>query len=188
MSQLHPAPEPHRCTDGVMPARHGGGTGKPWLACALGVIAFAPLGCGGRASSAPPPVVRTVSIADTAFHLANDGSALYIAVIIVAPTETTSFTIGGLPAGVTASYKESESNPSGLLTLTAGPTTPPGTYTPRVTVGSSGQTAATSFTLVVNGAILKQSHGDVPALIKAMQPHIPNVRQSSRIVWNDVHV
>ena len=74
---------------------------------------------------------------------------MYVEVIIIAPTETATFTISGLPAGVTATYKESESNPSGLLTLVAQPTTPPGTYLSHVTVGSSGQTASADLTVVI---------------------------------------
>jgi hypothetical protein len=77
---------------------------------------------------------------------------VYAQVIIVAPTETATFTIAGLPAGVSYSYEESESNPSGLLTLIANSTTVPGTYMPKVTVGSSGQTASVVFTLLITAA------------------------------------
>jgi len=77
---------------------------------------------------------------------------LNIPVTIVAPTETATFSILGLPAGVSESYKESESNPSGLLTLTASSFTMPGTYTPTITVGSSGQTASLIFTLIVTAS------------------------------------
>lgn len=122
---------------------------KPWLALALGVFACGLFGCGGRASSLPPPVVLTVALGGSVFNLTSDGSALLIPVTIVAPTETASFAISGLPRGVSASYKESESNPSGQLTLTAVTTTPTGTYMPQITVGSSGQTASTGFTLVI---------------------------------------
>jgi hypothetical protein len=73
-----------------------------------------------------------------------------VPVTIVAPTETATFTISGLPAGVSESYKESESNPSGLLTLVANSSTKPGTYMPVITVGSSGQTASVAFTLVIS--------------------------------------
>jgi hypothetical protein len=79
-----------------------------------------------------------------------NGTAVNIPVTIVAPTETATFTISGLPAGVSESYKESESNPSGLLTLIANSTTKPGTYMPTITVGSSGQTASVAFTLVIS--------------------------------------
>jgi hypothetical protein len=73
-----------------------------------------------------------------------------VPVTIIAPTETATFSISGLPAGVTDTYKESESNPSGLLTLVAISTTVPGTYMPVITVGSSGQTASVVFTLVIS--------------------------------------
>jgi len=74
---------------------------------------------------------------------------VYVPVIIVAPTETVTFAISGLPPGVSESYRESESNPSGQLTLTANASAPVGTYKPTITVGTSGQTASLVFTLVV---------------------------------------
>jgi hypothetical protein len=82
--------------------------------------------------------------------VSSNGTAVNVPVTIVAPTETATFTISGLPAGVSDSYKESESNPSGLLTLIANSTTKPGTYMPTITVGSSGQTASVAFTLVIS--------------------------------------
>jgi hypothetical protein len=75
--------------------------------------------------------------------------AVNVPVTIVAPTETATFTITGLPGGMSFNYKESESNPSGLLTLMAIPSTMPGTYMPQITVGTLGQTASVLFTLVV---------------------------------------
>jgi hypothetical protein len=107
-------------------------------------------GCGGRTSFSPPPIVLSVSVNDTTVVVPPNGTAVNLPVTIVAPTETATFTISGLPAGVSDSYKESESNPSGLLTLIANSTTKPGTYMPTITVGSSGQTASVAFTLVVS--------------------------------------
>jgi len=104
-------------------------------------------GCGGSASK-PPPVVLTVSLGNTTIDLPQGGTAS-VPVVIVAPTETATFTITGLPAGVTQTYKESESNPSGLLTFTASPTAAIGTAVPTILVGSSGQTASLTFKLVV---------------------------------------
>jgi hypothetical protein len=77
------------------------------------------------------------------------GSSVSVPVTIVAPTETVIFTITSLPAGVSQNYKESESNPSGLLTLQANSLTKPGTYKPTIVVSTSGQTASLVFTLVV---------------------------------------
>ena len=114
----------------------------------LAAILHILIGCGGG-SFAPPPVNLSVSISGTVTLLANN-TAVNVAVTIVAPTETATLTISGLPGGISYSYKESESNPSGLLTLIANNTTMTGTYMPVVTVGSSGQTASTTFTLVVS--------------------------------------
>jgi hypothetical protein len=107
-------------------------------------------GCGGKTNFSPPPIVLSVSVNDTTVVVAPNGTAVNVPVTIVAPTETATFTMSGLPAGVSDSYKESESNPSGLLTLIANSTTKPGTYMPTITVGSSGQTASVTFTLVIS--------------------------------------
>jgi hypothetical protein len=106
------------------------------------------LGCGGG-RYIPPPIYLTVSIVGTV-TVSPNSIAVNVPVIIMAPTETASFIINGLPGGVAYSYKESESNPSGLLTLIANNTTMAGTYMPVIIVGSSGQTASTGFTLIVS--------------------------------------
>jgi hypothetical protein len=120
------------------------------LLLASTVFILAVAGCGGKTSFSPPPVVLSVSVNDATVVVPANGMAVNIPVTIVAPTETATFTISGLPAGVSDSYKESESNPSGLLTLVANSTTKPGTYMPTITVGSSGQTASVAFTLVIS--------------------------------------
>ena len=111
------------------------------------VFALALIGCGGS-SSTPAPVVLSVSLGNPTITVSQGGTIL-VPVTIVAPTETATFTISGLPAAVTENYKESESNPSGQLTITAGVSAPVGTTMPKITVGSSGQTASLVFTLVV---------------------------------------
>ena len=80
------------------------------------------------------------------------GASVSVPVTIVAPTETVSFAINDLPFGVSESYKESESNPSGLLTLTANASAAPGTYKPTIIIGSSGRTASLTFALQVVAA------------------------------------
>src|SRR3984885_7084 len=109
------------------------------------------IGCGGgMAAFSPPPINLSVSVNNTTIVVPPNGMPVNVPVTIVAPTETATFTITGLPAGVTESYKESESNPSGLLTLVANATTVPGTYMPTITVGTLGQTASVVFTLVIS--------------------------------------
>ena len=107
-------------------------------------------GCGGGTSFSLPPIVLSVSVNGATVVVPPNGMAVNVPVTIIAPTETATFTISGLPAGVSDTYKESESNPSGLLTLIANSTTKPGTYMPTIPVGSSGQTASVAFTLVVS--------------------------------------
>jgi hypothetical protein len=107
--------------------------------------------CGGASSFSPPPTNLSVSLSNATIVVPPNGMQINVLVTIVAPTETASFNIIGLPAGVTENYKESESNPSGLLTFAAIPATKPGTYMPTITVGSSGQTASLVFTLIISG-------------------------------------
>jgi hypothetical protein len=107
------------------------------------------IGCGGGTSFSPPPINLSVSVNDATITVPANGMAVNVPVTIVAPTETATFTITGLPGGMSFNYRESESNPSGLLTLMAIPSTMPGTYRPQITVGTLGQTASVIFTLVV---------------------------------------
>jgi hypothetical protein len=107
-------------------------------------------GCGGgKTSFSPPPINLSVSVNNATITVPPNNMAVNVPVTIVAPTETATFTITGLPAGMSFNYRESESNPSGLLTLMAIPSTMPGTYMPKITVGTLGQTASVIFTLVV---------------------------------------
>ena len=113
-------------------------------------LLLALIACGSKAAFSPPPINLSVSVNNTTVVVPPNGMPVNVPVTIVAPTETATFTISGLPAGVTESYKESESNPSGLLTLMANATTVPGTYMPTITVGTLGQTASVVFTLVIS--------------------------------------
>jgi hypothetical protein len=119
------------------------------LKSALGAAALiSVLGCGGNSGDKIPPIILSVSLSNTTVDVPQGGT-VYVPVTIDAPTETATFAMTGLPPGVAQSYKESESNPSGLLTLTASTSSPLGAYMPTITVGSSGQTASLVFTLVV---------------------------------------
>jgi hypothetical protein len=106
-------------------------------------------GCGSGAKFSPPPIELSVSLSETTIVVPPNGMLVNVPVTVVAPTETVTLTVGGLPAGVAENYKESESNPSGLLTLSANSSTMPGTYMPTITIASTGQTASLVFTLVV---------------------------------------
>lgn len=124
----------------------------------------------------PPPVTLSVSLSNPTITL-SPGNSVSVPVVVVAPTETVTFAIDGLPAGVAESYKESESNPSGLLTLTAGASAKPGTYQPTIIVGSSGQTASFAFTLVV---VTMSGGVEGPALRRAC--FVPEKRQFIRLI------
>jgi len=105
-------------------------------------------GCG-KSSSTPPPVVLSVSLNNPTVTVIQGAAAVIVPVVIVAPTETATFEIDELPDGVEFSYKESESNPSGQLMISASSVAQTGTYKPTIVVGSSGQTASFKFQLVI---------------------------------------
>jgi hypothetical protein len=130
--------------------RSGIGKCSAAFVLALASATSSATGCGGGSGFSPQPINLSVSVNNTTVVVPPNGTAVNLPVTIVAPTETATLTVNGLPAGVSASYKESESNPSGLLTLIANSSTMPGTYMPVITVGSSGQTASTVFTLVIS--------------------------------------
>jgi hypothetical protein len=136
----------------------------PQSACSvlIFILIFSLTGCGGRSADTPPPIQLSVTINNTTIQLPSNGVPVGVQVIIMAPTETATFSLIGLPAGVSWNYKESESNPSGLLTLTAATTTVAATYKPTITVGSSGQTASLVFTMVVSPPA-KTSNSSLPS-------------------------
>jgi hypothetical protein len=109
-------------------------------------------GCGGKANNAPAPFPLSVTIGMPTLTIQQGGQPILQPITIMAPTETTTFVVSGLPAGVNATYKPSESNPSGLMTLTANASATIGSTMPVITVGTKGETATTTFTLVVTAA------------------------------------
>jgi hypothetical protein len=96
-----------------------------------------------------PPI--TVSVPATVTVL-QGGPPVIVQIEIGSSSETAEVAVTGLPGGVQESYAASDTNPSGTLTFTAGPTAIVGNFTATVTVNSAGQTALTTFTLVVNAA------------------------------------
>jgi hypothetical protein len=131
-------------------------------------------GCGGgKTSFSPPPIILSVSVNNATITVPPNNMAVYVQVVIVAPTETATLNITGLPAGVSFNYRESESSPSGVLTLMATPSTLPGTYMPQINVGTLGQTASTVFSLVVTApakTALSFHEGPGPSLQELFLP------------------
>jgi len=103
--------------------------------------------CGGGQYT-PPAFTLSVSLSNQTITM-SPNSSVSVPVVIVAPTETVLFTINNLPYGVDQTYKESESNPSGLLTLHANALAKPGSYSPTIVVSTSGRSASLVFTLVI---------------------------------------
>ena len=98
----------------------------------------------------PTPIM--VSLPVSTVVVPQDGTQVVVPINITSTSETAVVSVSGLPAGLEEKYEASDTNPSGSLAFTASAATPEGTYTPRVTVQSAGQTASTNFTLVVSAA------------------------------------
>lgn len=118
----------------------------------LGLFAAFPLmcinGCGHMTGfSAPNPI--SVSLAMETVEVPQNGSPVVVPISIVSSSETATVSVTSLPIGLQETYASSDTNPSGTLRFTADHSTPLGTYMPAIMVVSAGQTAGTSFTLVV---------------------------------------
>jgi len=117
--------------------------------CSLALVTATFLAsCGGSHNYGIPPIILTVTVSQNPIRI-SPGETVYVPVMVMAPTETVTFAILGLPGGISSNYKESESNPSGLLTLMANSGTKVGSYPCTITVGSSQQTASTVVQLDV---------------------------------------
>jgi hypothetical protein len=114
----------------------------------IAVLILAP-GCGGRGDSNITVLPITVSLAVSTVVVPQDGTQVIVSILITSTSETALVSVRDLPAGVQVKYDASDTNPSGQLAFTASGAAPPGTYDATVTVNSAGQTAATTFTLVI---------------------------------------
>jgi hypothetical protein len=104
-------------------------------------------GCGGATGlmqATPISVMVPASVT-----VMPGGMSVIVEISIVSTSETALVMFVGLPGGVEEKYSASDTNPSGILTFTAGSSTAAGSYPVIVTVSSAGQTASTSFTLIV---------------------------------------
>lgn len=119
------------------------------LAAGLFATACVLSGCGGGGSSTPAPVPITVTVGQSTVVTPQDGAQVIVPINITSTSETATVSFVGLPAGVSEQYSATDTNPSGTIKFVASTGAPAGTYTPTVTVNSAGQTASTSFTLVV---------------------------------------
>lgn len=116
----------------------------------LAGAALAVCGCGGKAAGPmqyAPPITVTLDLAQ--IKVSQNGTPVIVQIFIDSTSETALVSFTGLPAGVQVTYQASDTSPSGALTFIASQNAPLGTYTPKVTAQSAGQTASTTFTLVV---------------------------------------
>jgi hypothetical protein len=113
-------------------------------------LAAAGCSCGGGSMNVPVPIM--VSLPVSTVVVPQDGTQVVVPINITSTSETALVSVSGLPTGLQEKYAASDTNPSGSLAFTASAATPEGTYAPKVTVQSAGQTASTNFTLVVVSA------------------------------------
>jgi len=113
------------------------------------VLALGVCGCGGAASGPMGGNPISVSLENSTVTVKQGGAPVIVLIQIMSPSETALVSLTGLPGGVGESYAASDTNPSGTLTFKAGKSATLGTFTPKITVMSAGQTAMTTFTLVV---------------------------------------
>ncbi len=107
-------------------------------------------GCGGKTGilmQNPPPI--TVTLDQSQLTVSQSGTAVLVQIFIDSTSETALVNFTGMPGGVVVTYHASDTSPSGLLTFVAGQNAQLGTYMPIITAQSAGQTASTTFTLVV---------------------------------------
>ena len=115
----------------------------PLFACSLALA-----GCGGGGGSfVRNPISVYLPIATV--ELFPGASPVTIPIQIASPSETALVSVSGLPPGIQEKYASTDTNPSGTLTFGANGTAMTGTFTPTITVMSSGLTASTGLTLIV---------------------------------------
>jgi len=110
----------------------------------------------------------TVSLPISTVVVPQDGTQVIVPIDITSTSETALVAVSGLPSALQEKYAASDTNPSGSLAFTASAATPPGTYTPTVTVNSAGQTASTNFTLVVTAVAMTRNTTDSTLGAKGM--------------------
>jgi hypothetical protein len=122
--------------------------GQAWGVAIVGFALAAGCRCGGGFIAVPMRIM--VSLPVSTVVVPQDGTQVVVPINITSTSETAVVSVSGLPTGMQEKYAASDTNPSGSLVFTASAATPAGTYTPKVTVQSAGQTASTNFTLVVS--------------------------------------
>ena len=114
----------------------------------LAIILSSATGCGsGKSSTSTTPI--TVTLQSTPIVLPQDGTSVQVPITIASPGATAQVNFSSLPALVEVTYTATGGSVSGTLTFNASSASPTGKYMPMATVTSGGQTASTSFTLVI---------------------------------------
>jgi len=105
-------------------------------------------GCGGKAMFEAPPAI-SVSLPNPNVVVSQDGMQVTVPIQIDSTSETAIVMVTELPAGIQATYKASDTSPSGDLFLTGSTAAMVGTYMPTILVNSAGAMAKTQFHLMV---------------------------------------
>lgn len=114
-------------------------------------LGFTICACGGGNRNIGPGSTPPISarLSSTTVVVAPDGTPTYVQILINSTSETAVVNFAVMPAGVQATYRASDTNPSGLLTFMVTSKVMAGTYMPIITVNSAQQTTMIGFTLIV---------------------------------------
>lgn len=114
-------------------------------------LGFTLCACGGGNRTFGPGTPQPISahLSSTTVVVAQDGTPTYVQILINSTSETAVVNFNVMPAGVQATYRASDTNPSGLLAFMVTSKVTAGTYMPIITVNSAQQTTMVGFTLIV---------------------------------------
>jgi hypothetical protein len=114
-------------------------------------LAFTLCACGGGNRTFGPgtPLPISARLSSSTVVVSPDGTPTYVQILISSTSETAVVNFAVMPSGVQATYRASDTNPSGLLTFMVTSKATAGTYMPIITVNSAQQTTMIGFTLIV---------------------------------------
>jgi hypothetical protein len=124
-----------------------------WLGIGIAEAAFVlcVAGCGGATGYTSNTQAISVMVPATV-SVSPNGTPVIVQIFVDSPSETAIVSFVGLPGGVQVKYSASDTSPSGDLIFTGNNIALPGSYKVIVMANSAGESASTSFTLVVTAA------------------------------------
>lgn len=114
--------------------------------------------CGSGSGGSTNPSLN-LSLSPSVVLAPQDGTPASTSATITGSSSAT-LSVSGLPNGVTSQFTQPSSSGEGVVTLTASPATPAGTYSVKVIASSGGSMASQPLTLVVAVAVVVGSSTD----------------------------